>query len=60
MPIIGINYKDDDAKAQKWLQDLKDPYVLNISDPKGSLGMELGVQIWRERLAPVYQELNRQ
>lgn len=85
VPIIGINYKDDDAKAQKWLQDLKDPYVLNISDPKGSLGMELGVygapetfiidsqgvirhkfvgavneQIWRERLARVYQELNRQ
>lgn len=85
VPIIGINYKDDSAKAQQWLQDLKDPYVLNISDPKGSLGMELGVygapetfiidaqgvirykyvgavddQVWRERMAPVFEELSPQ
>lgn len=43
VPIYGINYKDDEAKAVKWLQDLKDPYVFNISDPKGALGMNLGV-----------------
>ena len=43
VPIYGINYKDDEAKAIKWLQDLKDPYVLNISDPKGVMGMNLGV-----------------
>ena len=43
VPIYGINYKDDEAKAIKWLQDLKDPYVLNVNDPKGVLGMNLGV-----------------
>ena len=43
VPIYGINYKDDEAKAIKWLQDLKDPYVLNVNDPTGVLGMNLGV-----------------
>ncbi len=41
--IYGINYKDDETKAVKWLQDLQDPYALNVSDPKGMLGMDLGV-----------------
>ena len=41
--IYGINYKDVEVKAEKWLRDLKNPYVLNISDPKGNLGMNLGV-----------------
>ncbi len=43
VPIYGINYKDEEAKAIKWLRDLKDPYVMNVSDPKGVLGMNLGV-----------------
>jgi cytochrome c biogenesis protein CcmG/thiol:disulfide interchange protein DsbE len=41
--IIGINYKDDPAAAQKWLAELHDPYVLGISDPDGRLGLDLGV-----------------
>ncbi|XEG74384.1 DsbE family thiol:disulfide interchange protein [Pseudomonas sp. abacavir_1] len=41
--IVGINYKDDNAAAQKWLQDLHDPYVLNIADAQGTLGLDLGV-----------------
>lgn len=41
--IIGINYKDDNAAAQKWLQALHNPYTLNISDAQGSLGLDLGV-----------------
>ncbi|MBX9913732.1 MAG: DsbE family thiol:disulfide interchange protein [Pseudomonadaceae bacterium] len=41
--IIGVNYKDDNAAAQKWLVDLHDPYQLNINDAKGSLGLDLGV-----------------
>lgn len=43
VPIYGINYKDEEAKAEQWLLDLKDPYVMNVSDPRGSLGMNLGV-----------------
>ncbi len=41
--IVGINYKDDNAAAQKWLQDLHDPYVLDIADAHGTLGLDLGV-----------------
>lgn len=41
--IVGINYKDDNAAAQKWLQELHNPYQLNISDAQGSLGLDLGV-----------------
>ncbi|AKX58581.1 DsbE family thiol:disulfide interchange protein [Thiopseudomonas alkaliphila] len=80
--IHGVNYKDDNASAQKWLRDFHNPYQLNIFDPKGTLGFDLGVygapetfivdkagkiryklvgvvtkEVWRERLAPIYQEL---
>ena len=41
--IYGINYKDDDAAALKWLEDLGDPYITNIVDSSGSLGLDLGV-----------------
>ncbi|WP_300425608.1 DsbE family thiol:disulfide interchange protein [uncultured Thalassolituus sp.] len=41
--IIGINYKDDVAKAQDWLAAFGNPYVYNLSDPDGKLGLELGV-----------------
>lgn len=80
--IHGINYKDDNAAAQKWLVEFHDPYQLNINDARGSLGLDLGVygapetflvdkdgiirhkfvgvideRVWREQLAPLYQEL---
>jgi len=41
--IIGINYKDDSAKAQQWLKRYHDPYIFNIYDEKGGLGLDLGV-----------------
>ena len=41
--IIGINYKDDTEKALKWLDDYGNPYLYNLSDPDGMLGLELGV-----------------
>lgn len=43
VPIYGVNYKDDDAAAQAWLQQLGDPYLLNIADRQGSFGLDLGV-----------------
>ena len=43
--IHGVNYKDDNAAAQKWLSEFHDPYQLNISDPKGTLGLDLGVYL---------------
>ncbi len=41
--ILGLNYKDDPAAARQWLQDLGDPYAVNIVDSEGSLGLDLGV-----------------
>ncbi len=43
VPIYGLNYKDDDAAAARWLADLGDPYRANIADREGSLGLDLGV-----------------
>jgi len=41
--IYGINYKDDDAAALGWLEELGDPYVASIADREGTLGLDLGV-----------------
>lgn len=43
VPIYGLNYKDEDAAALRWLNDLGNPYRLNIVDRDGSLGVDLGV-----------------
>ncbi len=43
IPIFGINYKDDDAAAQHWLDELGNPYRFNIADREGTLGLDLGV-----------------
>lgn len=41
--IIGINYKDDRELAVEWLRDYANPYALDVFDPNGDLGFELGV-----------------
>lgn len=41
--IVGIDYKDERAKALKFLGDYGDPYKAIIFDPQGSLGLDLGV-----------------
>ncbi|MGB4075740.1 DsbE family thiol:disulfide interchange protein [Pseudomonas sp.] len=41
--IHGVNYKDDNAAAQKWLTEFHNPYQLNINDARGTLGLDLGV-----------------
>jgi len=43
VPIYGINYKDDDAAAGRWLAELGNPYRANIADREGTLGLDLGV-----------------
>ena len=43
IPIYGLNYKDDDAAALRWLNELGNPYRLNIADREGTLGLDLGV-----------------
>lgn len=41
--IVGYNYKDDRDKALAYLRKLKDPFVLNLYDSEGGLGLDLGV-----------------
>lgn len=41
--VIGVNYKDDVAEAQKWLKNLHNPYAYSIIDADGRLGIDLGV-----------------
>lgn len=43
VPIVGVNYKDDPALARQWLLKLEDPYLFNIVDLEGRLGIDLGV-----------------
>ena len=38
-----VNYKDDSVAARQWLKDYLDPYQVNVADPQGSLGINLGV-----------------
>jgi cytochrome c biogenesis protein CcmG/thiol:disulfide interchange protein DsbE len=80
--VYGVNYKDDNAAARKWLAEFGNPYRLGVRDEQGSLGIDLGVygapetfvidrrgvirhkvvgilseQLWREQLAPLWQQL---
>ncbi len=41
--IIGVNYKDDRDLALTWLADYANPYEIDVFDPNGDLGFELGV-----------------
>jgi cytochrome c biogenesis protein CcmG/thiol:disulfide interchange protein DsbE len=41
--IVGINYKDDNDAALKWLKDLGNPYIFTVDDEEGTLSMDLGV-----------------
>lgn len=41
--LVGINYKDTRAKGREFLAEFGNPFELNIFDPEGDLGFELGV-----------------
>lgn len=41
--IFGLNYKDEDSEALRWLSNLGNPYRFNIADRDGTLGLDLGV-----------------
>lgn len=41
--IVGMNYKDERDKALKWLDNLGNPYAIDLFDPRGMLGLDLGV-----------------
>ena len=43
IPIVGINYKDQQALALNWLEANGDPFIFSVMDPEGRLGIDLGV-----------------
>jgi len=43
MPIYGLNYKDDSAKAAQWLVQWGNPYRLIGTDKTGKVAIDLGV-----------------
>lgn len=43
VPIYGLNYKDERASALQWLERYGDPYVANIYDNTGRIGIDFGV-----------------
>lgn len=41
--IVGVNYLDNREKAEQWLNELGNPYRINLFDNQGRLGADLGV-----------------
>lgn len=41
--ILGVDYKDKPAEAQRWLAEKGNPYRAVVDDRNGSLGLDLGV-----------------
>jgi cytochrome c biogenesis protein CcmG/thiol:disulfide interchange protein DsbE len=41
--ILGLDYKDEDALAVQWLQQLGDPYEAVAADPEGRVAIDYGV-----------------
>ena len=41
--VIGINYKDENNKAKKWLKKLGNPYTKVGIDKNGSIGIDWGL-----------------
>lgn len=41
--LVGIDYKDTRAKGREFLEVYGNPFMVNIFDPEGTLGFNLGV-----------------
>ena len=41
--LYGLNYKDQRADAERWLQMFGNPYVASVSDMDGRVGIDWGV-----------------
>jgi cytochrome c biogenesis protein CcmG/thiol:disulfide interchange protein DsbE len=43
VPLIGLNWKDDNAAAQEWLRQLGNPYAAVAEDQLGRVAIDWGV-----------------
>jgi cytochrome c biogenesis protein CcmG/thiol:disulfide interchange protein DsbE len=43
VPLVGLNWKDEDNAAKKWLRDLGNPYAVVAVDREGRTAVDWGV-----------------
>ena len=43
VPLVGLNWKDDNDAAKKWLRDLGNPYAVVAVDQEGRTAVDWGV-----------------
>lgn len=43
VPLVGLNWKDDDEAAQQWLRALGNPYAVTAVDSEGRTAIDYGV-----------------
>ena len=43
VPVVGLNYKDESADAERWLQQFGNPYATSVIDYDGRVGIDWGV-----------------
>ncbi|MGB5102449.1 MAG: DsbE family thiol:disulfide interchange protein [Steroidobacteraceae bacterium] len=43
VPLVGLNWKDDNAAAQQWLRQLGNPYAVVAEDRDGRVAIDWGV-----------------
>ena len=43
LPIVGLDYKDQEKDGLQWLARLGNPYVLSVADKDGRIGIDFGV-----------------
>lgn len=43
IPVVGVNYRDQQDLALRWLDDNGDPFAFSILDESGRFGIDLGV-----------------
>ena len=41
--IWGLNYKDTESEARRWIEQRGNPYSVNLVDADGRVGLDLGV-----------------
>lgn len=41
--VIGYNYKDEPADAQRWLQEFGNPFEFNLADEEGRVALDWGI-----------------
>ena len=43
VPLVGLNWKDDNAAARRWLRELGNPYAVVAEDREGRVAIDWGV-----------------